>query len=351
VSARVPGPVERVVFFGGGGLMFDCARQARAFGVEPTVVAAPRHLRESVETELGSMSLSAALKMAGIFFLEAEDLDGLAPLRDLARGRTLGLGFGEVYTFSAETLELFDRNLYDFMVIPLPLYRGGAHFTWQILRGDRRGGWCVQEINEEMVPAVRDTGAILMERNYLLPATARIPADYFEAADREGSLLFGDFLRRVQAGEAFIPRLPQERASLYFPRLHTLTQGWIDWSWSAGEIERFICAFDEPYAGASTTCGGSRIHLKGCRVEPGEGPFHPFMAGLVFRVDERGLFVAARDEALVFERILSEEGEDLRGCIPPGSRFATPSARLEEARGFEAIYDARGLVPLEAGDR
>ena len=43
-----------------------------------------------------------------------------------------------------------------------------------------------------------------------------------------------------------------EGSSVYMPRLHTLTNGFINWDWSSKEIGLFIRAFDDPHEGAST---------------------------------------------------------------------------------------------------
>ena len=42
------------------------------------------------------------------------------------------------------------------------------------------------------------------------------------------------------------------------PRLKTNLNGWIDWSQNVYELERFIGAFDQPYAGAKTYLHGNK---------------------------------------------------------------------------------------------
>ena len=70
---------------------------------------------------------------------------------------------------------------------------------------------------------------------------------------------------------------------LYFPRLNTGVNGWIDWTWTASEVELFCRAFDAPYAGAGTFIGDEEVRLGGVHLEEGEGDLHPFTAGLVVR--------------------------------------------------------------------
>ena len=69
-----------------------------------------------------------------------------------------------------------------------------------------------------------------------------------------------------------------EYLSIYWPRLSTEHHGYVDWSWSLKDIERFICAFDEPYPGASTYIGSRKVHLKEGYADFNDGLFHPFQS-------------------------------------------------------------------------
>ncbi len=336
---------ETLVFFGGGNLLLRCVERARARGYSATVFAAPRHSAEIVAPFPGDSPgrFGDWLESRGLPFHVVEDINGCDDFLSLGTRGATGIGFGETYTFSRETVAVFQHRLFDMMVIRLPQYRGGAHFSWQILRGSRLGAWNIQEIDERMIPGVRDEGSVVMTREYFIPPSARIPADFFEIADREGEELFSGFLDRLRSKDAFFPRKIDNGYSLYFPRLYTSAHAWIDWSWTAEELERFVCAFDDPYPGASTFLHGKRVFFKNVSRDPTEGRFHPFMSGLVYRIDARGVFVACRDEALVVRDIRDESGTHISEIILPGSRFVTPRSFLDEALSFEANYDARGL--------
>ena len=337
------GPVDTIILFGGGMSVVDFAREAQNQGLKIYVFAAPRHISETFPEERNE-TLGEILKSAGIPCVSSADINTSPDLKMVMSDRTLGLGLGEVYTFSKATIDLFRRRIFDFMVIHLPQYRGGAHFTWQILRNDRIGCWNIQQINEEMVPGVFDSGEILKSREYILPPTARIPDDYFEAARKEAKNLFLEFLFEVQAGSAFNPTALQEQFRSYYPRLYTLRHGFINWAWTGGEIERFICAFDRPYPGASTFVAGLRVFLKSCQLQYTDGPFHPFMAGMIYRIDGSTLFVAVKDGTLVIRSITDEHGANLAPSLKPGQRLYTPVASLEDAMQFDAEYDANGLT-------
>ena len=52
------------------------------------------------------------------------------------------------------------------MGIPLPKYRGGAHFTWMILQNEKNNGACFRIINENSEQGVFDSGDKIEFLNY-----------------------------------------------------------------------------------------------------------------------------------------------------------------------------------------
>ncbi|MDX9821493.1 MAG: hypothetical protein RBT20_06140 [Syntrophales bacterium] len=335
------GPIDHIILFGGAPLLAAFARDLADEGkYAVSVFSSRRHLDEVLAP--AGKPLRAILQDAGIPWFDAPDIHTDPNIRGLLSPRTFGLGLGEAWSFSPDLIERFGGRLLDFMGIRLPQYRGGAHYSWQILRRNRIGCCNLQVINEQMIQGVFDSGEIVKSREYLFPASVRIPQDYFDFAVGEEVAFLREFLREIEGGKDFPLTRLQENFSLYFPRLHTLKHGWIDWGWSGEEIERFICAFDEPYAGASTFLGEARVFLKDARLETNDGPFHPFQSGLIYKKANGALFVCAREGALVIRKASDEGGRDILDDLAIGSRFHTPARFLEEARQCRADYDAAG---------
>jgi hypothetical protein len=338
------GPVDTIVFFSGAvPWVIRAIRESVRLGLKTHVFASTRHLADIADIDR-TQTFRDLLEEERISYSHTDDINSSSDLDGVVSERTMGIGIGETYVFSPATIRKFGGRLFDFMTIRLPQYRGGAHFTWQILRQSRIGCWNIELIDEKMVPGVCDSGKILRTHEYLVPSWAKTPKDYAAVADGEALLLYEGFLRDVQAGREFEIREIQEDFSLFLPRLSTNHHGWIDWSWSALELDRFISAFDDPYPGASTMISGKRVHLKGAHADLSEGAFHPFMAGLIYRIAPSGVFVAVRDGALIVERVLDEQGRNSLDRVKVGSRFQTPMKHLEEARMFDAEYDAQGLL-------
>ncbi|MFB3924414.1 MAG: hypothetical protein ACE14T_00040 [Syntrophales bacterium] len=335
------GRVDNVILFGGAPLLSAFAQHLKSRGTPVTVFSSTRHLEETIAGE--NATLREILMRAGIPFYSSQDINRDPHIRPLITETTLGIGIGEVWSFEKDLIEKFGGKLLDFMGIRLPRYRGGAHYTWQILRRNRIGCCNLQIINEDMIQGEFDSGEIVKSKEYFFPASARIPRDYFEHAVKEETKFLEEFIEEIGSGRDFPLFRIQESFSLYFPRLYSLKHGWIDWSWTGPDIELFICAFDEPYAGASTYIGGERVFLKDCFFDPDDGPFHPFQSGLIYKKTDGALFVAAGEGSLIIKNITNEKGDNLYQRVRIGNRFHTPRKELDQAMAYSAIYDSEGI--------
>ncbi|MCG8637439.1 MAG: hypothetical protein MI863_26670 [Desulfobacterales bacterium] len=335
------GKIDHLLLIGGGASLYHLARHWTDKGYRVTVFSANRHLEEDVLKE-GS-TLKKILKAADIDFRNPEDINTDPVFRKAGEKNGMGIGFGETWSFTRETVERFRGRLVDVMGIRLPQYRGGAHYTWQILRGNKTGAVKLQLINEDMVQGEFDSGEIVFSKEFFFPDTVRIPADYQkELAVREYETL-KEFMDKVAGGACFPLASVQEEFSIYFPRLHTKSHGLINWEWDTEDIEKFIRAFDEPYPGASTYINNRRVFLKKSRFDYSDGPFHPFQQGMIYRLNPGAVFIATRNGTLIIRQVLDEDGEDVIPRLRPGDRFFTPRKELEAAMQFRADYDGNGL--------
>src|SRR6185503_15431765 len=139
------GDIDSFVWFGSGPLLLDNAVALQSEGYRVAVFAGQRHLTESVDA--GGTTLETALGAAGVPSFESAEINADERLREYVTERTLGIAMGPPWIFRAPVLSLFSERFVNFMGIALPRYRGGAHYTWQILRRDRVGSVNLQLIN------------------------------------------------------------------------------------------------------------------------------------------------------------------------------------------------------------
>lgn len=329
------GAIDGFVWFGGGRMLLEPVLALHRDGVRVVVFTADRHIAETVGD--GGATLGDALKAAGVPVFSSEDINGDERLAKHVTPTTMGIAVGPAWLFRDKVCGLFGPRLVNFMGIDLPRYRGGAHYTWQLLHGNRTGACNIQLIN-----TVVDSGAVVKRREYTFPASARVPADYFEAARREERTFLGEFVADVRAGRDFEAKPLREEEAQYWPYLSTVNQGLINWEWTTGEIERFIGAFGDPYPGASTFIDGRKVFLHDARAEAGE-QFHPFSAGMIFRCHGGRIWIACRGGAIRLGRVLSEKGEDVTASMKPGHRFHTPREELDRAMARRTVYSSKGL--------
>lgn len=335
------GPIDRVLLIGGGKLLFRLAVWAREAGFRIRVITAPRHAKEGVDGA-GSATLLDALEQAGIDTVVVESIDSEEAREAVGDvGSAFALSFGAAWIFKRSTIDnVFRGKLFNLHGTRLPQNRGGGGFTWQVMMGNRLGFCVVHKVDEGV-----DTGEIVTYKEFIYPPSCRIPADYYRHYQDQNFDFIVALLESVHGqARAFPCMVQQEYLSTYWPRLHTPTHGWIDWNWSAAEIERFICAFDDPYPGARTLLHGRTVVLKKAFANYQDGYFHPAQAGLVYRINPGWLCVVCRDGAIVIEQLLAEDGNSLLQKVRVGDAFSTPHEHLGR-NAEKAIYTPRDSEP------
>jgi methionyl-tRNA formyltransferase len=199
----------------------------------------------------------------------------------------------------------------------LPRHRGPSPVAGAILAGDAESGVTVMLLEAKM-----DAGPILAQRRVPLLGDARAGALTTELFELGAAMLL-DTLDRYAAGE--IAPAPQDDAEATYTRLIQKSDGVIDWSAPAEQIERMTRAYD-PWPGAQTTWRGQPLKILAARP-------HPQWAGAIAPgtlLDRKeGLWVAAGAGAL--ELLL----------VQPAGKRAMPAA--DWRRGIQNLAAAERL--------
>ena len=232
-------PVDKVILFGGSLTLSGLAEWLISEEMQVQIFTSPRHAEESLTDE--GRTLAELLGELEVPYVVTEDINKETSLLAGITSNTMGIGIGEAWSFDAKIINAFAGKLLDFMGIPLPRYRGGAHYTWMIMGGERGNGVRLQVINTEMVQGVIDSGEIVESIDYRMDAEERLPSHFFQREVLEGIDFIRCFFSDVRSGRDFELLPIDESKSLYFPRLHTDRHGWVDWQcWSGSDIERLF---------------------------------------------------------------------------------------------------------------
>jgi methionyl-tRNA formyltransferase len=330
------GNIDHLVLLGGGMLLASFAARAKELGWPVDVVTSPRHQHEPLDP-LPTL-LSAHLNSLAIHWMTSSDVNTDSDVHGMITPRTLALSLGAAWIFKPALIDRCEGRLLNVHGTRLPQDRGGGGYSWRILRNDRLGYGLIHLVDSGI-----DTGTIVTYDEYLFPNACRTPADYREHALQRNMGMLDRFLTDVQVGREFSRISQPEYLSMYWPRLSTDQNGFVDWSWNLGDLEQFICAFDDPYAGAQTFVNDRKVRVKECFSIRSDGAFHPFQTGIVYRISAGALFIAAGQGSLVIARVTDDAGSDLVGSIRIGDRFHTPWEHLDAARRFRAVYTPSGL--------
>lgn len=330
------GKIDRFILIGGARLLAEFARYLKKNNYDLVVFSSPRHLDEKIYSD--GKTLSDIFRENKIKYFVSENINQDKNLFKYVTPETLGVAMGPAWIFRKPVLELFGKRLLNFMGVPLPRYRGGAHYTWSILRNDKKWACNLQIINK-----IPDSGAIIKSKEYSFPKSTRMPCDYFDVALNQELKFLEEFLKELRKNKNFSECRLGEAESMYLPYLNTKKQAYVNWAWTTKDIEMFICAFDDPYSGASTFIDKMHVYLKKCHVEFKDGKFHPFTSGIIYRKAKGSIYVAAKGGTLVIKEILNEKENNIIDTLKIGQRFVTPQRFLDEAMEFHAVYTAKGL--------
>ncbi len=326
--------MRKIILLGGSQALFNLAKQIVKKNVELVIVTDNLHLNEKINSK---GTLKDNIDGEGFPYVLCSKMSKEF-LKNYVDPETTGLSICGVWIIQQDVIDLFKGKLYNIHGARLPKHRGGGGYSWQILSQDNLGGFAIHKLEAGI-----DTGDIMLFKEFTFPPSCRIPRDYYNYAQVVEDKLLCEFINAI-IGEKSLEFIKQmECFSMYWPRLNTAKNGYIDWKWSAENIELFIRAFDDPYVGSITFINERKVHLKECFITKGEGTFHPFQAGVIFRKYSGNLFIAATEGTIVVKSICDDNGNNIFEEVRVGDRFYTPNSYLEEAKKGRIIYNSEGL--------
>lgn len=337
IKERTIGPINGLVILGGGLLLRKVALWALDQKLQLKVVTSPRHAEEKDNDQ----TLKEFLDGNGVDYSVARSSRELYG-KNVIPGKEgfLFLSLGAAWIFDARNLEdLFSNRLLNLHGTRLPQNRGGGGFSWQIMMGNKFGYCLLHKVDEGI-----DTGDIVAAEEFIYPASLRIPHEFEEEYNRRNFDFITKFIEKHRNQSLVVsPQKQSSWFSSYWPRLSTEINGYVDWSLSPEHIERFICAFDSPYRGASSFLNGQRVFIKKVSLSGSDQGFHPFQRGLIYRKTSDWVCVSLDGATLVVQDIRDEDGDSIMQQVQIGDRLVTPTPYLEKSLQRVA-FSPNGIV-------
>jgi methionyl-tRNA formyltransferase len=176
----------------------------------------------------------------------------------------------------------------------LPLHRGAAPIQWSVIKGDKEVGVTIIRMDEGM-----DTGDILLQAS--IPAAAdETSSTLFDKLAQLGSETLLKAIKGLKNGT--IAATPQDHSQATEAPMLKKSDGLIDWSKNAGELESLIRGLD-PWPSAFCFLDGKRLRLFKPEIAYKENNAQP---GSLLRADKRGLLIVCGKDTLLVKEIQPE---------------------------------------------
>ncbi|BDA82940.1 methionyl-tRNA formyltransferase [Aureimonas sp. SA4125] len=263
----------------------------------------------------------------------------IAALAEAAPDLTLVVGWSQICRRAFRSVA--PLGTLGFHPAPLPRYRGRAVIPWTILSGEATTGSTFFWLDDGV-----DSGPIVMQQLFPIDPdeTARSLYDRHVMALAE---MTPRVVARIAAGNA--GGTPQDEARASYCAKRTMEDGVIDWGEPADAILRLVRAVGDPYPGAFTFAGDTRIVVEAARSHRPKGR-HIGFAGQVQTYTSTGFTVLCGDgETVEITRWQPSDGRRPRiharlNCASSGedsmrrssvyqrTKCSTPSATLVAGR-------------------
>lgn len=324
------------ILFGGGLVLRDLAIYLKEKDYNIIIITSKRHAKEIVKGK----TLIDFLSENNFDHIVTEKLNK-PEITSKIKDSTIGISFGAAWIFNKSFIDLFNNRLLNLHSRDLPRNRGAGGSTWYVLNNEKKSANTLHLIDDGI-----DTGGILRQEEFTFPESCTIPIDYDNYTSSRDFRFLKETIELITKGNCFEIKQQNNNMSTYFPRLYTPVNGKIDWSWSSEHIVRFICAFDDPYCGASTNIGEKTMYLKKCKISIDGEEFHPFCSGIIYRKSKSAIYIAASPKGIEVNEVFDENGNDVMGTIKVGDRLYTPYRDIELSKSFSPIFGSKGLKSM-----
>lgn len=258
-------------------------------------------------------------------------------LADLLSGAepTIGCVFSWYAVFSRDFVESFPGPLFNLHLGELPRYRGAGGYSWQVLNNERTLGAYVHLLTPRV-----DAGPIVCSEVAEVEEPTPYPSDYIRLSKvvaRNAAVRFAELLCN---DDALAASVQDEAAAEYYPKLTTLRNGVIDFSWSVVHVDRFVRAFSDPYPGAMFSYRGATFRVTQSVIVQDSLTRHPFCSGLIVNISDAGLHVMLKDGVVAFQNIRDADGNPVAArAFTIGDRLYTEDAARLSASLFRPARD------------
>jgi len=204
---------------------------------------------------------------------------------------------------------LIDSNLYQYPKYGawaahdslLPKYRGFAPLNWAIINGEKQTGVTLFKVDKGM-----DTGPIIMQKAVQIKNTDTVKDIYERVIQATIDVVF-KALDLLEKGK--LKLVPQNNSKATYTCPRTPSDGYIDWTKSAYEIDRFIKALSPPYPCAFSFYKGKPLKIISSELPKKTLKYVGNIPGRPIKIYKGvGVEVLTGKGSIIIKEIITEEG-------------------------------------------
>ncbi|MBO9517199.1 MAG: methionyl-tRNA formyltransferase [Porphyrobacter sp.] len=198
-----------------------------------------------------------------------------------------------------EFLALNSGRIVGYHPAALPRLRGRAVIPWTILLDEK-----ITAGSLFWLGAGTDDGDLIAQEFFHV-ARDETAASLYDKHMRALDTMLARVLRQLADGEQ--PRTQQDERYATYATKRTPSDGLVDWSASAHEIDRLVRAVGDPYPGAFTFLDGEKLTLRKSSLVLDDGRYHALVGQIVLSEDDA--FVVQTGDGLLMVDDWKLEGQ------------------------------------------
>ncbi len=184
------------------------------------------------------------------------------------------------FIFNDVVIKAYKDRIFNLHSSELPKYRGGAVFSWKILKKEHTSCASMHKIEKKL-----DTGNLILQTLIKKHKADTNVVDLIKESNLKFDELIKKFIFKVENKKKFSSMAQKEKNSVYLSRLNSSIDGKINWNWDGQDIVTFVKAMSKPFNGSFTHLNEKKkkikINIFKCFFYK-DKKNHPFLNGRIF---------------------------------------------------------------------
>ena len=197
------------------------------------------------------------------------------------------------FIFNNFVIKKYKNRIFNLHSSELPKYRGGAVFSWKILRNNHSSCASMHIVDKKL-----DTGNLILQTSIKKHKADTNVIDLIKGSNIKFDELIKKFIFNIEHKKKFSSVAQNEKNSMYLSRLNSKLDGKLNWDWTGQDIVTFVKAMSNPFSGAFSYVNFKKkkikVNILKCTFLKNKKN-HPFLNGRIFFENDKFIKVFVND--------------------------------------------------------